>query len=165
MRAHRWTAAGAAAALTVLASASSASASSASSDAAFSGAEHRVEATAHAAQPPGALPWSVTHGSATASGHRWTEPGQILFRNLVVSGELTNTGQGCASVWTQFTFDLAPSPAFKRAEVCGTGSVDIHLRQSLMPTTTGRVTVCRGTETATDCAPWQSLTSWPVDRE
>ncbi|GAB3961953.1 hypothetical protein [Streptomyces sparsus] len=160
MRAHRWTVAGAAAALAVLASASSATASSvtASPATASSGAAHLAEAAAHAAAPPGALPWSATHGSATASGHRWTEPGQILFRNLVVSGELTNTGPGCASVWTQFTFDLAPSPAFKRAEVCGTGSVDIHLRQSLMPTTTGRLTVCRGTETATDCAPWQSLT-------
>ncbi|MDK1473108.1 hypothetical protein QNO07_06680 [Streptomyces sp. 549] len=115
--------------------------------------------------PPGAVAWSAAHGSATASGHRWTEPGQVLFRDLVMAGQLTRTGEGCSSVWVRFTFDFFPAPASKLAQVCGSGSVDIDLRQSLMPTTTGRLTVCEGTETATDCAPWQTITSWPVNRD
>jgi hypothetical protein len=111
--------------------------------------------SAAAAEP---VPWSVQHQTATASGQRWIEPnGMILWRDLVITGKFSNTGDGCYSLWTQFVHDLAPGPALKRAEVCGTAPVDLNLRQPIQLTTGVYVTVCKGTKDTSDCAAWVRL--------
>ncbi|MFC9752183.1 hypothetical protein [Streptomyces sp. NPDC056921] len=127
-----------------------------------------VTVPAHAAdsdRPARTVAWAAAYGTASAGGERWTEPGGTGFStDLVVLGKLSNTGEGCYSLWTRFTFDLAPGLVRKQAEVCGPGTVDVDLRQRYQLTTTGSLTVCRGTENAEDCAPWQSITSWPISR-
>jgi len=113
--------------------------------------------------PAGAVAWSARHGTAAAEGHRWTEPGSTgLDRTLVIQGKLSNTGSGCYALWIRYTYDLAPAMPRKYAEVCGTGSVDVSLRHVYRPTTTGYLTVCRGTADTGDCGPWQNITWWPV---
>jgi hypothetical protein len=87
-----------------------------------------------------------------------------IRHDLVVEGKLSGTGEGCHSLWTRFQFDFVPAPPRKQAEICGTGTVDVLVRQSYMPTTTGFVTVCTGTENTRDCGAWQNITSWPVSR-
>jgi hypothetical protein len=121
-----------------------------------------VTTTPASAAPPGAPSWSVTHETASAAGHRWIESGSGIQSFLVLDGKLTNTGTGCYSVWTQFSFDLFGDIPRKRTEICGAGTVTVALRQSHQFTTTGRVTVCRGTASTANCAPWQSITSVPV---
>ncbi|MER6129388.1 hypothetical protein ABT173_43910 [Streptomyces sp. NPDC001795] len=111
----------------------------------------------------GTVPWSVRHQTATASGQRWIEAGGTgLAGDLVVHGKLSNTGDGCYSVWTRFVFDMIPGPAHKQAQVCGRGSVDVGVRQAVQLTTTGYLTVCKGTKDTTDCASWLNITSWPI---
>ncbi|SFL33866.1 hypothetical protein [Streptomyces pini] len=117
------------------------------------------------AAAPAAVGWSVQHGTAAATGERWTEPsGGWPSSTLVIEGELTNTGAGCYSVWTRFVYDLAPGPVRKHAEICGPGSVEVDVRQSYWITTTGSITVCRGTEDTSDCGTWRSVTTWPANR-
>lgn len=112
-------------------------------------------------KPARTVAWSAGHESATAAGERWIEPPG----NLVISGKLSHTGEGCYSVWTRFVNDLAPGPLRKQAEVCGSGTVDVKVRQAYRLTTTGRLAVCKGTEDVRDCGPWQNITSWPVNRD
>ncbi|WP_438292791.1 hypothetical protein [Streptomyces sp. HUAS TT7] len=107
--------------------------------------------------------WAASYGTAHSDGQRWLQKTESPFSSdLVVSGKLTNSGEGCYSVWTQFTFDLAPLPAFKQAQLCGSGTTDIHLSQSYQPTTTGTVFICKGTERPTDCGAREYITSWPT---
>lgn len=120
-----------------------------------------------AAQPqaPAAaeVAWSAAHGDTTASGTRWTEAGGGVFPALKVEGELKKTGSGCSSLWVQWTYDLAPNPPKKAFTQCGAGSkaVDLSLA-TYSPTTTGKVTVCKGDEDMSDCGEWESLTTWPA---
>ncbi|MFF8917390.1 hypothetical protein ACF08M_29805 [Streptomyces sp. NPDC015032] len=111
-----------------------------------------------------AVAWSVGHQTAAASGERWTEPSSTgLNVDLVISGKLSSTGEGCYSLWTRFLFDLGPGKVLKQAEICGSGTVDIDVRQAYRATTTGSVTVCKGTVDTTDCASWENITWWPID--
>lgn len=112
------------------------------------------------------IEWSVTHGTATSTGERWMEreTGKI-FPDLVLDGQLENTGEGCSSVWIRFQFDMAPVMPVKHAEVCGAGTAEFNLRQQYMPTTTASLSVCEGTENTQDCAPWESMTRWPVKQD
>ncbi|WP_328394163.1 hypothetical protein OHS70_05305 [Streptomyces sp. NBC_00390] len=112
-------------------------------------------------QPSRTVAWSAGHQSATAAGERWIEQP----RYLVISGKLSNTGTGCYAVWTRFYNDFVPGPLRKQAEVCGPGTVDVTARQAYQLTTTGQLTVCKGTEDTKDCGPWQNITSWPVNRD
>lgn len=116
---------------------------------------------ADGSKPARSVAWSAGHETATATGERWIEQP----RSLVISGRLSNTGAGCYSVWTRFINDFAPGPLRKQAEVCGPGTVDVKARQAYQLTTTGQLTVCKGTENAKDCGPWQNITSWPVNRD
>ncbi|MEU1056168.1 hypothetical protein [Streptomyces sp. NPDC005876] len=116
---------------------------------------------ARAAAP---VPWSVSLGTAGAAGERWTEPSAYPgLPDLVISGTLTNTGTGCYAVWTRFYRDFSVGPVTKQAEICGPGSAAVAARQSYGFTTTGYVTVCRGTANTADCAPWANITWWPID--
>lgn len=111
-----------------------------------------------------AVAWSVGHQTAVASGERWTEPGSTrLSTDLVISGKLSNSGEGCYSLWTRFVFDLGPGRVLRQAEICGSGTVDVDVRQAYQTTTTGSLTVCKGTVDTTDCASWQNITWWPID--
>ncbi|MGW1882767.1 hypothetical protein [Streptomyces sp. NPDC001970] len=112
-------------------------------------------------KPARTVAWSAGHETATATGERWIEQP----RDLVISGKLSNTGEGCYSVWTRFVNDLAPGPLRKQAEVCGPGTVDVTARQAHRLTSSGRLTVCKGTENMRDCGPWQNITSWPANRD
>lgn len=118
-------------------------------------------ATATPASAAGGVPWSTTHGTAKAEGDRRIARSSTGMPELQVDGKLSHTGEGCSALWVRFQFDLVPTPARKRAEVCGDGAVDVAIRMSYMPTTTGSVTICKGTENTTDCAPWTSITHWP----
>ncbi|ORT59398.1 hypothetical protein [Streptomyces sp. CB03238] len=117
--------------------------------------------TADGGKPARTVAWSAGHGGATAAGDRWIEQSG----NLVLSGTLSHTGEGCYSVWTRFVNDFAPGPLTKLAEVCGPGTVAITARHAYRLTTTGRLAVCRGTENVQDCGPWHTITSWPVNRD
>ena len=118
---------------------------------------------AMAAPTTGTVPWSARYRTATASGERWLEGnGSVASRDLVVSGTLSHAGDGCHSLWTRFTFDFVPAPARKQAEVCGRASVDVAVRQAYRATTTGYLTVCKGTKDTDACSPWQPITSWPI---
>ncbi|MGV9556335.1 hypothetical protein [Streptomyces sp. NPDC003401] len=117
-------------------------------------------ASGGAGLPAGAaatVPWSASHGTASAAGERWVESGR-----LVLDGTLTNTGTGCYSVWTRFVHDFVVLPAAKQAEICGTGSVHFTAGKSYTYTTTGTVRVCRGTTDTTDCGQAVSITHWPI---
>ncbi|MFJ2821570.1 hypothetical protein ACIO7M_10690 [Streptomyces toxytricini] len=115
-------------------------------------------------KPARGVAWSASHETATASGGRWVERSSTGLHQLVAEGRLANTGEGCYSVWARFQFDFVPTPPRKQATVCGNDTVDVRVTQSYMPTTTGSIAVCKGSENARDCGPWQSLTSWPVTR-
>lgn len=120
-----------------------------------------------AAGVPGtaAVDWSAAHGASVASGTRWTEPsGTGLGSALVVRGELRNSGTACSSVWVRWTYDFVPGPYHRHATQCGTGTAEVNVRlDPYRPTTTGQLTVCRGTADTRDCGPAVSLTSWPVN--
>ncbi|SEQ27426.1 hypothetical protein [Streptomyces radiopugnans] len=155
------TAAAALLAATALPGAATAAASTAASTAGstVAGTGATADATAAAAR----VPWSVRHGSASASGERWVETSVAgIFHTLVIRGELTGSGSGCHSLWIRYTYDLAPAPPRKYAEVCGSGSTPVALRHQYRPTTSGYLTVCRGTDDTEDCAAWQNITWWPV---
>lgn len=110
------------------------------------------------------VPWSASLGTASASGERWTESKRpAALPDLVLSGTLTNTGEGCYSVWTKFRFDFVQGPVRKHAEVCGPGTADVDVRQVYNYTTTGELAVCRGTEDTSDCGDWESITWWPIE--
>ncbi len=118
-----------------------------------------------AAAPTSGVPWTVSFGTATASGTRWTESagGMGLYSTLVLDGGLKNTGSGCYSVWSQWTFDMAPVPAHKEVTQCGPGAVPVSVQQQgYSPTTTGRVYICRGDRDMTDCSAPTDVTWWPV---
>ncbi|MFE6085978.1 hypothetical protein [Streptomyces virginiae] len=121
-----------------------------------------VTAATPASAAGGGVPWSVTHGTAEAEGDRRIARTATGVLQLQVDGKLSHTGEGCSSVWTRFQFDMAPMPARKQAQVCGDGTVDVTIRGTYMPTTTARLTVCKGTENTTDCAQWASITHWPI---
>jgi hypothetical protein len=123
------------------------------------------QAAGQAAQPAAApVAWSATHGDATASGTRWTEKGD-LFPALKIEGDLKKTGAGCSSLWVQWQYDLAPNPPQKVATQCGAGSKAVKFGlATYMPTTTGRVTVCKGDADLSDCGAWEGVTSWPIGR-
>jgi hypothetical protein len=145
MRTRVWTTPAVAAASLVLALAAPASASEAAS--------------------ASTVEWSSEFETAAAAGQRWTEPGSsTITRDLVLSGTLSNTGDNCYSVWTRFMFDFVPGPTRKQAQICGPGTVDVTTRQAYQPTTTGYLTVCKGTENTSQCAPWESITWWPINQ-
>ncbi|CAM5320509.1 hypothetical protein SABIM44S_00338 [Streptomyces abikoensis] len=110
------------------------------------------------------MPWSTHHGTATASGTRWTERGDgQLFPALTVRGELKNTGTGCYSVWIQWTHDFAGTPPHKNVTQCGPGTTPVEYRlPSYTLTTTGSLFVCKGDKDTNDCGPRESLTTWPL---
>jgi len=114
------------------------------------------------APPVGAVPWSLAYETASAGGHRWVERGSGVFPDVVVEGTLTGNGPGCHALWIRMIYDLAPAWPVKKAEVCGTQTAPVQVRFSGFPTTTGSVTVCRGTQDTQHCAAWQSITTWPV---
>ncbi|MGD3111956.1 hypothetical protein [Streptomyces sp. YGL11-2] len=109
------------------------------------------------------VPWTATYGTATASGTRSLESNGGLSSKLIVKGTFKNTGKDCYSVWTQWTYDMSPLPAAKRATLCGAGTqaVDLSIPNYTL-TTTGSVFICHGDKDATDCGAQESLTSWPV---
>ncbi|MFI9823358.1 hypothetical protein ACIHFC_23255 [Streptomyces sp. NPDC052013] len=112
-----------------------------------------------------AVDWSAGHGTSVATGTRWTEQSSTGFGSaLVVRGELRNSGTQCYSVWVRWTYDFVPGPYRKHATQCGTGTTAVDVRlDPYRPTTTGQLTVCRGSADTSDCGPAISLTSWPVD--
>lgn len=122
-----------------------------------------ITAASPASAAGGGVPWSVTHGTAKAEGDRRVARSATGMPELQVDGKLSHTGEGCSSVWVRFQFDLIPTPARKHTQVCGDGTAEVRIRSSYMPTTTASVTVCKGTDKATDCAPWTSLTRWPIN--
>ncbi|MET9501483.1 hypothetical protein ABZY42_07040 [Streptomyces sp. NPDC006622] len=103
------------------------------------------------------VPWSASHGTASAAGERWLANGK-----LVLDGTLTNTGTGCYSVWTRFAHDFVVLPYTKHAEICGAGSVSFTADKSYTYTVTGTLRVCRGTTDTTDCGQAVSITYWPI---
>ncbi|MFF4447236.1 hypothetical protein [Streptomyces sp. NPDC001502] len=108
------------------------------------------------------LPWSASHGTATADGSRSLERGSgILSSTLVVRGELKNAGPGCYSLWSMAIHDFAPTPARKLATQCGPGSTPVSFKTHYAPTTTASVYVCKD-EGAQDCGQQMPLTTWPV---
>lgn len=111
-----------------------------------------------------AVEWSAAHGTSVASGTRWTERSGTGFGSaLVVEGELRNSGSECFSVWVRWTYDFVPGPYRRHATQCGTGSAGVNVRlDPYRPTTTGQLTVCRGSADTRDCGPAVSLTTWPV---
>jgi hypothetical protein len=122
-------------------------------------------ASADDSKPARTVEWSVGLESATAAGERWTEPRSTGFSSdLVLSGTLSNTGQGCYSVWTKFTFDFISGPIRKHAEICGPGNVEVNVRQAYQLTTTGSLTVCKGISDTKECAPWENITWWPINQ-
>jgi hypothetical protein len=126
-------------------------------------AQPSVADDASAAPAAGPVAWSASHGQATASGTRWTEPGEVLFPKLVIEGTLDNNGTGCSSVWVQWTHDFVVYPPKKVVTQCGGGSKAVNeTLASYSPTMTGRLTVCAGKADTSDCGAWESLTSWPV---
>ncbi|MFG3260618.1 MULTISPECIES: hypothetical protein [Streptomyces] len=114
-------------------------------------------ATAAGTAAAATVPWSASHGTASAAGDRWVESGK-----LVLDGTLTNTGTGCYSVWTRFVHDWVVMPYTKHAEICGAGSVDFTATKSYTYTVTGTLRVCRGTTDTTDCGQGVSITHWPI---
>ncbi|MEU9123246.1 hypothetical protein AB0C96_25835 [Streptomyces sp. NPDC048506] len=111
------------------------------------------------------VPWKATHGTATASGTRSLEAKSgSMSSKLVIKGNFKNTGNDCYSVWTQWTHDMMPGPAVKRATLCGKGTqpVDLSLDNYSL-TTTGDVFICRGDKDTKDCGERETLTSWPIN--
>ncbi|MFI8392786.1 hypothetical protein [Streptomyces sp. NPDC085540] len=110
------------------------------------------------------LPWSATHGTATAGGSRWLEKAAgILSSTLVVEGEIKNTGFGCYSLWTMTVHDLAPGPARKVATQCGPGTEPVSFKTSYAPTTTGYVHICKD-DASGGCGQQTSITTWPIQK-
>ncbi|CAM5423074.1 hypothetical protein [Streptomyces avidinii] len=105
------------------------------------------------------IPWSVSHGTATADGTRWLEPGS----SLVVKGELRNTGPGCYSLWSVTVRDFVPGPVRKLATQCGSGSQPVETKISYALTTTSYVQICQD-ESRTNCGRQTSVTQWPAQR-
>ncbi|MDX3229081.1 hypothetical protein [Streptomyces sp. ME19-01-6] len=81
----------------------------------------------------------------------------------MVQGELRNTGTECFSVWVRWTDDWVVTPYTKQASQCGGGVAPVNMRKSYGLTTTGRLTVCRGTTDTQDCGEDISLTRWPIN--
>ncbi len=128
-----------------------------------------LSSSAHSAAadpaPAAAAPveWVAAHSTAAASGSRWTEQ-DVIWPALIIEGELRNTGTGCFSVWVRWIHDFSPSPYARHATQCGDEAAPVNIRLSpYLPTTTGQLKVCRGTEDTTDCGPVISLTTWPID--
>ncbi len=109
--------------------------------------------------------WSTEFETATAAGLRWIEPSGSFSDDLVLDGTLSNTGDGCYAVWTMFIDDFAGSPASKQAEICGPGSVAVDVREDYDVTTTGYLWICKGTAATSDCAPWETITWWPINQK
>ncbi|WP_329381403.1 hypothetical protein OG625_17220 [Streptomyces sp. NBC_01351] len=121
-----------------------------------------VGATTSAAA--GGVPWKVDHGTATAEGTRWLEKGEgVLYSNLVIKGELKNTGSDCYSVWFQFNYDMAPGPGRKHATQCGPGTVEVNFTTMYRPLTTGSVYICKD-EPGKGCGQSRTITSWPIQK-
>ncbi|MFG1837441.1 hypothetical protein [Micromonospora sp. NPDC049175] len=124
-------------------------------------------APAQAVAAPTVVPWSASHGAATASGGRWleTRPGQVI-PDVVVEGQLATTGAGCHAVWVQWRRDFFPLPWTQVASRCGAGTTPVATRfYGYLPTVTGQLKVCRGQADQQDCGPSTSLTSWPVAQQ
>ncbi|MFH8802632.1 hypothetical protein ACH4F6_23970 [Streptomyces sp. NPDC017936] len=103
------------------------------------------------------VPWSASHGTATAAGDRW-----VANRKLVLDGTLGNTGSDCYSVWTRYVHDWVVLAWTKQAEICGAGSVDFTSTHDYTYTVTGTLKVCRGTTDTTDCGTGVGITYWPI---
>ncbi|MER7402526.1 hypothetical protein ABT373_08530 [Streptomyces sp. NPDC000070] len=99
--------------------------------------------------------WSVSHGTADASGTTRSVETGGLFGNVAVEGELRNTGSGCYTLWIQWTADLTVGPPFKMGTQCGPGSVPVRFEKPGGLGTTW-VKICRDTQ-HTDCSPIQYL--------
>ncbi|MEV1333637.1 hypothetical protein AB0J20_29135 [Micromonospora costi] len=113
---------------------------------------------------PTVVPWSASHGDATASGGRWLEtPSGRILPTVVVEGELATTGTGCHSAWVQWWHDFYPHPWTRIAGRCGAGTTPVVTRyHNYLPTVTGQLKVCRGETDQQDCGASTSLTTWPV---
>ncbi|MET9763123.1 hypothetical protein ABZ016_29470 [Streptomyces sp. NPDC006372] len=97
--------------------------------------------------------WTASHGTASASGTSWAEPGTIFVRPFVIKGELSNTGSECYSAWITFTHDLTPGIPSKNATQCGAGTAPVNFRGSLPSLGTVSIKICRGSTATTDCGP------------
>ncbi|MEV0237969.1 hypothetical protein [Nonomuraea sp. NPDC050786] len=115
-----------------------------------------VAATALTTYPAAAAtPWSRSYGTATAAGTTEFVSDGRLGGTTTVSGELTNTGADCYSIWVQYIYDLVPGPVVKHVTQCGAGSAPINIKWTstfLTPTQRMYVRLCKGQEKATDCA-------------
>jgi hypothetical protein len=109
------------------------------------------------------IPWSVSHGTATADGTRWLERGSGVGSTLVLEGELRNTGAGCYSLWSITRRDFIPSAPRKLATQCGAGSKPVETKISYSLTTTSSVQICQD-EDRVNCGQQVSVTHWPVQQ-
>lgn len=114
----------------------------------------------HAAGRPVPDPFMLVVDSAVTDPSGSTP----ISRDPVLQGTLSNASDGCYALWTKFTFDFVPGPVRQQATICGPGSVDIDVRQAYQPTTTGSVTICKGTTDTSSCTPWTNITRWPIDQ-
>ncbi|MFG2004884.1 hypothetical protein ACGFNU_37635 [Spirillospora sp. NPDC048911] len=93
------------------------------------------------------VPWSVGHGTATASGTRWYENGY-----LKAQGNLENTGSECYTLWGVWTLDFTYYYA-KHASLCGPGSAPVNISQDAGMLSSAKLMICRGTQDVSDCGP------------
>ncbi|GAA2267008.1 hypothetical protein GCM10010145_46820 [Streptomyces ruber] len=115
-------------------------------------------ATAHADTAP-VNTWTVTHQTAVAAGESWWE-NPTHSSTLALEGTLSNSSDACYSLWTRGSRDSQPFPpniGTKRAEICGSGDVDVSIRQATLPNTWWQITVCSGTLNMDDCAQWRDI--------
>ncbi|MFJ3927490.1 hypothetical protein [Streptomyces sp. NPDC090022] len=105
------------------------------------------------------VPWSASHGTATADGTRWLENSSTL----VVKGELRNTGPGCYSLWSVTIRDFAPGPVSNLATVCGPGSKQVEAKIAYAITTSSYLQICQD-DNRKNCGQQVSVTSWPIQR-
>ncbi|MFH8570570.1 hypothetical protein [Streptomyces sp. NPDC017993] len=80
----------------------------------------RTHATAAVSTAP--VEWSSRQGTAAASGTCRQVKRAGSLAELMIDGQLTNTGRGCYSLWLMWTPDFAGEPPEKHATQCGTGN-------------------------------------------
>ncbi|EHR60657.1 hypothetical protein [Saccharomonospora cyanea] len=102
--------------------------------------------TAAAQAEESAETWQVSYGSASASGTHYTEN-----RQIVVEGELRNTGDGCYTLEYIYVYDFSGHSG-TLSTVCGPGSDEFTTPvgyDSIMSSV--RVYLCKGTGETNDC--------------
>ncbi len=102
--------------------------------------------TAAAQAEESAETWSLSHGSASASGTHYTENNRI-----VVEGELRNTGDGCYTLKYIYVHDFSGYMG-TLSTVCGPGSDEFDVSVGYYDYMTSvNLYLCRGTEGWDDC--------------